>query len=190
MVRVAELVDQPLTSLRLLHDPLLVVLSQGPGQLVVVHGGTVLIRNILLKAHISYYSLSPFSFPTVWRPWRNPRSWRFPWLCRSSECSCRTAKAAGEVPSRTARDGCLSQVWTEISVSQSRPPPPPHLENKLSWELNPGATLNKHCVVVRGVVTLSGKQDSQFSGYQVRLRCNLIMVIENIILPFWTRNIW
>ena len=57
----AELVDQSLTPLRLLHDPLLVVLSQGPGQLVVVHGGTVLIRNILLKAHISNYSLSHLS---------------------------------------------------------------------------------------------------------------------------------
>lgn len=37
-----ELVDQSLTPLRLLHDSLLVVLSQGPRQLVVVHGRTVL----------------------------------------------------------------------------------------------------------------------------------------------------
>merc|ERR1719220_1758837 len=42
MVRVAELVDQPLTSLRLLHDPLLVVLSQRPGKLVIVHRWSVL----------------------------------------------------------------------------------------------------------------------------------------------------
>ena len=48
VVRMAELVDQSLTPLRLLHDSLLVVLSQGPGQLVVVHGWTVLITNILL----------------------------------------------------------------------------------------------------------------------------------------------
>lgn len=38
----AELVDQPLTSLRLLHDPLLVVLSQRPGKLVIVHRWSVL----------------------------------------------------------------------------------------------------------------------------------------------------
>lgn len=38
----AELVDQSLAPLRLLHDSLLVVLSQGAGQLVVVHGRTVL----------------------------------------------------------------------------------------------------------------------------------------------------
>jgi len=42
VVRMAELVDQSLAPLRLLHDSLLVVLSQGPGQLVVVHGRTVL----------------------------------------------------------------------------------------------------------------------------------------------------
>jgi len=42
VVRMAELVDQSLTPLRLLHDSLLVVLSQGPGELVVVHGRTVL----------------------------------------------------------------------------------------------------------------------------------------------------
>ena len=47
VVRMAELVDQSLAPLRLLHDSLLVVLSQGPGQLVVVHGRTVLIRDIL-----------------------------------------------------------------------------------------------------------------------------------------------
>jgi len=39
---VAELVDQPLTSLGLLHDPLLVVLSQRPGKLVIVHRWSVL----------------------------------------------------------------------------------------------------------------------------------------------------
>ena len=44
MVRVTELVDQSLASLCLLHDPLLVVLPQGTGQLVVVHGGTILVR--------------------------------------------------------------------------------------------------------------------------------------------------
>ena len=44
MVRMAELVDQSLAPLRLLHDSLLVVLSQGPRQLVVVHGRTVLIK--------------------------------------------------------------------------------------------------------------------------------------------------
>lgn len=38
----AELVDEPLTPLRLLHDALLVVLSDGARQLVVVHGGPVL----------------------------------------------------------------------------------------------------------------------------------------------------
>ena len=42
VVGVAELVDEPLASLGLLHDPFLVVLAQGTGQLVVVHGGTVL----------------------------------------------------------------------------------------------------------------------------------------------------
>lgn len=38
----AELVDEPLTPLGFLHNSLLVVLSDAPGQLVVVHGGPVL----------------------------------------------------------------------------------------------------------------------------------------------------
>ena len=42
MVRGAELVNQSLRSFGLLHDALLVVLPQGPGQLVVVHGRPVL----------------------------------------------------------------------------------------------------------------------------------------------------
>lgn len=37
-----ELVDQPLGSLGLLHDPLLVVLTDGARELIVVHGGSVL----------------------------------------------------------------------------------------------------------------------------------------------------
>lgn len=37
----AKLVHQPLGSFRLLHDALLVVLPNGPRQLVVVHGGAV-----------------------------------------------------------------------------------------------------------------------------------------------------
>jgi len=37
-----ELVDKPLTPLSLLHDSLLVILSEGPRQLVVVHGRPVL----------------------------------------------------------------------------------------------------------------------------------------------------
>lgn len=41
-VGVAELVHEPLGPLSLLHDALLVVLSDGAGELVVVHGGTVL----------------------------------------------------------------------------------------------------------------------------------------------------
>ena len=49
----AELVDQSLAPLRLLHDSLLVVLPQGPRQLVVVHGGTVLITKILLRDQTS-----------------------------------------------------------------------------------------------------------------------------------------
>ena len=62
----AELVDQPLTSLRLLHDPLLVVLSQRPGKLVIVHRWSVLgetniyIIIIALKSSVSTnLSLSP-----------------------------------------------------------------------------------------------------------------------------------
>ena len=42
MIRVAELVDEPLRALRLLHDALLVVLPERAAQLVVVHGGPVL----------------------------------------------------------------------------------------------------------------------------------------------------
>jgi len=42
MVWVAELVNQPLTSLGLLHDPFLVVLPQRTRQFVVVHCWTVL----------------------------------------------------------------------------------------------------------------------------------------------------
>lgn len=42
VVGVAELVDKPLASLGLLHNPLLVVLAQGTGQLVIVHCGPVL----------------------------------------------------------------------------------------------------------------------------------------------------
>lgn len=38
----AELIDQPLATLRLLHDPLLVVLSYATAQLVVVHGRPIL----------------------------------------------------------------------------------------------------------------------------------------------------
>lgn len=38
----AELVNQPLRSLSLLHDAFLVVLSDRPAQFVVVHGGSVL----------------------------------------------------------------------------------------------------------------------------------------------------
>ena len=37
-----ELVDEPLGSVRLLHDALPVVLPDGPGQLVEVHGWPVL----------------------------------------------------------------------------------------------------------------------------------------------------
>ena len=58
----AELVDQSLTPLRLLHDSLLVVLSQGPGELVVVHGRTVLIvRDRMLEDYISCLSQSHLS---------------------------------------------------------------------------------------------------------------------------------
>jgi len=42
MVWVAELIDQPLTSLRLLHDPFLVVLAERSRQLVIVHRWSVL----------------------------------------------------------------------------------------------------------------------------------------------------
>ena len=38
----AELVDQPLRSLCLFHDPLAIILSDGSGQFVIVHGGSVL----------------------------------------------------------------------------------------------------------------------------------------------------
>lgn len=38
----AELINEPLTSLCFLHDALLVVLPDTPRQLVVVHGGAVL----------------------------------------------------------------------------------------------------------------------------------------------------
>lgn len=38
----AELVDEPLGALCLLHDALLVVLPEGAAELVVVHGGAVL----------------------------------------------------------------------------------------------------------------------------------------------------
>jgi len=38
----AELVDQPLRPFGLLHDALFVVLPDGPGQFVVVHGRSVL----------------------------------------------------------------------------------------------------------------------------------------------------
>jgi len=41
VVGVAKLVDEPLGSFSLLHDTLLVVLPEGPGQLVEVHGRTV-----------------------------------------------------------------------------------------------------------------------------------------------------
>lgn len=41
-VRMTELVDQSLRSLRLLHDALLVILPNGPGQLVIVHCRPVL----------------------------------------------------------------------------------------------------------------------------------------------------
>lgn len=37
-----ELVDEPLAPFRLLHDALLVVLSDAPGEFVVVHGRPVL----------------------------------------------------------------------------------------------------------------------------------------------------
>ena len=42
MVGMAELVDEALGPLRLLHDALLVVLAQRPRQLVVVHRRSVL----------------------------------------------------------------------------------------------------------------------------------------------------
>ena len=62
VVRMTELIDQSLTPLRLLHDSLLVVLSQGPGELVVVHGRTVLIvRDRMLEDHISCLSQSHLS---------------------------------------------------------------------------------------------------------------------------------
>ena len=40
----AELVDEPLRALRLLHDALLVVLPQRAAQLVVVHGRAILLK--------------------------------------------------------------------------------------------------------------------------------------------------
>ena len=42
MVGVAELIDQSLAPLCLLHDALLVILAQRPGELVIVHGRPVL----------------------------------------------------------------------------------------------------------------------------------------------------
>jgi hypothetical protein len=38
----AKLIDEPLRALSLLHDALLVVLANGAGQFVVVHGRSVL----------------------------------------------------------------------------------------------------------------------------------------------------
>ena len=49
MVWVAELINQPLTSLGLLHDPLLVVLPQRTRQLVVVHRWSVLRKESLYR---------------------------------------------------------------------------------------------------------------------------------------------
>ena len=76
MVRVTELVDQSLASLCLLHDPLLVVLPQGTGQLVVVHGGTILTRIplILFCTSLPVLSSLPFSSPRGWRPSRSQQS--------------------------------------------------------------------------------------------------------------------
>lgn len=42
MIRLAELIDQALRTLRLLHDALLVVLAYGARELVVVHGRPIL----------------------------------------------------------------------------------------------------------------------------------------------------
>lgn len=41
-VRMAKLVNQPLRTFRLFHNPLTIVLADGSTQLVVIHGRTVL----------------------------------------------------------------------------------------------------------------------------------------------------
>jgi len=42
MVRMTELIDQPLASLSFLHDSLLVILPERPRQLIIVHSWSVL----------------------------------------------------------------------------------------------------------------------------------------------------
>ena len=142
MVWVAELIDQPLTSLRLLHDPFLVVLSERSRQLVIVHRWSVLRKRSLKikqKGLLGFIErrnfafdqknllfLPPFSFPTEWRPWPSQRSWRFPSADRSSGCSCHRGWAGGGAPWRTATGGCWFLALTGSFGFPS--PRPPHLK--------------------------------------------------------------
>ena len=55
MVRVTELIDQPLASLSFLHDSLLVILPERPGQLVIVHSWSVLNENERLISSVEHF---------------------------------------------------------------------------------------------------------------------------------------
>ena len=64
-----------------------------------------------------------------------------------------------------------------------RPRPPPHLKIFIMKYLYPGGLRGNEFVV-----TLSGKEDIQFYGHSFKCRCNLMIVIEKIVLPFMSWN--
>ena len=55
MVRMTELIDQPLASLSFLHDSLLVILPERPRQLVIVHSWSVLNENERLISSMEHF---------------------------------------------------------------------------------------------------------------------------------------
>lgn len=57
VVRMTELINKALRSLSFLHDPLLVVLPEGAGQLVVVHSWPVLEYTMVNGLFLSEYRL-------------------------------------------------------------------------------------------------------------------------------------
>lgn len=66
-----------------------------------------------------------------------------------------------------------------------RPRPPPHLKIFIMKYLYPGGLRGNELVV-----TLSGKEDIQFYGHSFKCRCNLMIVIEKIVLPFCARQMF
>lgn len=156
------------------------------GLKIIVHHS---IKNICCRSYKKYlltliflfYALfSPFFCPRVWPPLLSRRSWRCPWVCRSSGCSFRRRRAAAAAPWRTARGGCWCRVccrrWSRTPGTSARTrTPPPHLLQTYNHE--------KSVLKIAAVFFIQHLHYQQYKSAKQEINglCTTIKVSENYI---------